>query len=303
MDEVDGRIVARLYQDPLASIADLCETAGLTRNAVKARLDRLQEADILRGFATIPNASLFAKTDIVAVYGVPEGGNPASQHVLAIDDVFEMTINHDGKLAALIRLDDPSDGTPTELDRLMGAPPERTFVREAPPLDPPGPVLSPRQWRVIEAMLEDPRASTGTLAEAAGLSRKVVRRLRPALVQGRHVTIQPILLLNRAVGGTLFEIYAQGPAAAEPATLQQVLGPSWPLDRLEEPVGVLVMAQATSLGEAVAARNRVAQLPGIEHAELILAQDHAWDPDMIRAACQAKRADAEDHRRRAGKGR
>lgn len=290
MDALDGRIVAALMQEPLAPVTKLCEASGLTRNAVKARLARLKEDRVLLGVTGMPNPALFGRTGLVCVHPVTK--NPRLDTVAAVDDVTTITVNHDGKLAVICYLEDLAR-PPGALGDVMGVPPERTFVQHAPPLRPPGAALSRSQWRVVEALVRDARIGPTELARRTGLSRKVAQRHLRFLLDGGHVIPQTWLMSGRTSGAAFYEVYAQGPAAAEPEGVRRALGPrAWVVDRLSEPVGALLLGLADDLGGAIAAHNRVLSMPGIEHAELIFAYEFAWAPERIERWCREAAATA-----------
>lgn len=296
MDEVDGRIVAELMQRPLASVGDLCGAAGLTRNAVKARLARLRECGALAGFSGSPNPALVGRTGLVSVYPAPtpDRPNPPTDKVLAVEDVAFFSINHDGKLAAITYAREASREPPPALNVLMGGAPERTFLMQAPPLDPPGAALSPAQWRVLEAMVPDPRAPASAIAAATGLSAKSARRHREWLVKSGALVVQPLVLEGRDPSGLFYEIYAQGAGMADPTLVQRAIGGrTWILDRLEEPRGVLLLCMGKGLSEAVAALTRAKAAPGVEHAELVLGVEFGWRPERVQGWCREARAAAE----------
>ncbi len=297
VDAIDGRLLAHLVRDPLAGTGELCETAGLTPNATRARLERLRERGILWGTRAVPNPVLFDRTSIVAIYETPPDGNPQASRLLDVEDVTAVSRNYDDRLAAICWLEGPDADTPEQLDRLMGAPPTRRFVERSEPLEPPGTVLSATQWTVMAELVPDPRIPTGQLAAQAQISAKRARRLRDWLVRGNHLKVETILQEDQG-GETMFcEVYAQGPAAAQPADVQRVLPASWVISRVKQPVGVLLLYQVSHIGEAVAARDRVADLDGIDHAEIVLGVEFHWAPEPLKALCRAKAAEAVDRRR------
>src|SRR5262245_11466396 len=53
LDEVDVRLIAALEQDARASLADLARAVGLSPQSVSERLKRLEDREIVRGFAVV----------------------------------------------------------------------------------------------------------------------------------------------------------------------------------------------------------------------------------------------------------
>ena len=57
-DETDLRLIAALRRDGRASLATLAGTLGLSRNTVRARLNRLLETGEIQGFTALTQADL-----------------------------------------------------------------------------------------------------------------------------------------------------------------------------------------------------------------------------------------------------
>lgn len=292
MDALDGRLLGHLVRDPLAGTNDLCDAVGLTPNAVRARLRQLRERGILWGTRGVPNPVLFSKTSVVAVYDIPEGGNPPHKDLLEITGVTAASRNYDGRLAAICWIEGPDAPTPPGLDEAMGAGPARRFVEQPIPLAPPGTELSPAKWRVMAELVPDPRLTTSDLADRAGTSSKQARRLRRWLVDGNHLKVETILQEDQAGEVSFHELYIQGPAASEPAIVQSALKESWVISKVNEPLGVLLLCRAEHLGEALASRDRVAGLDGVEHTEIVLGTKFAYDSDGIREMCLRRAEEA-----------
>jgi DNA-binding Lrp family transcriptional regulator len=53
IDDIDRRLIARLQQNARLPIAALAREVGLSRSAVQERLERLENAEIIRGYTVI----------------------------------------------------------------------------------------------------------------------------------------------------------------------------------------------------------------------------------------------------------
>lgn len=53
LDELDKRIIAELEKDPRASYTDIAKVVGISRVAVKSRIDSLIERGVIAGFKTL----------------------------------------------------------------------------------------------------------------------------------------------------------------------------------------------------------------------------------------------------------
>lgn len=50
IDELDGRLIAALAEQPRASVVDLARRLGVARGTVQARLDKLLQREVITGF-------------------------------------------------------------------------------------------------------------------------------------------------------------------------------------------------------------------------------------------------------------
>ena len=288
MDERDLRLIARLSREPLATQAALAEEAGLSANAVRARIAKLRESGVLMGVYAFPHPELFRKVTRIAVYAAPTRKVRAAD-TLEIERVLSYSVNHDGQIAVTYYADGPAAPPPPALDRLMGAPAPRVYVREAPPMRPPGAVLSRDQWRIVEAMLDDGRVSARDIAEATGLSERVVRRQRERLLDGNQVTLVTGILSNLADGIVLFHLFVAGPGTKDAAAVERAIGTAIVQERTRDPDGLYIFCSADSLGDALVARERAAAIPGVEHVELVLEREAAVATKRIKAMCRERR--------------
>lgn len=288
MDGVDLALLSRLSKEPLAAVAALAREAKLTSNAARARLDRLREQGVLMGVYAFPNPALFGRTTRIAIYAPPKRGL-RPERTLEIDGVVSYSVNHDGQLAVTYYAKGAADPPPAALDKLVGASAPRVYVRESPPLSPPGAVLSRDQWRLVEAMVADPRATARRLSEATGLSEKVAARHRAKLLAGSYVTLVTGILSNLAEGIVLFHLFVAGPGTRDERAIVRPLGGAIVQERTRDPDGLYVFCSAATIGDALVARDVAAKLPGVEHVEIVLERAAAVATDRVIAMCRAMR--------------
>lgn len=67
LDEFDRRIVAALVEDGRMSVTDLAERIGLSKTPTQARLKRLIELRVIRGFRALVDPALFGGDHIAFV--------------------------------------------------------------------------------------------------------------------------------------------------------------------------------------------------------------------------------------------
>jgi Lrp/AsnC family leucine-responsive transcriptional regulator len=116
MDDVDNQLVALLRRDARLTMADLGRQVGLSRTATLARVRRLEEAGVIRGYHA--EVELAASDDHVARVGiVVQTSDPAGyvRRLLALRGVTEAeTIA--GEYDLLVRV---SAATSGELDEIL----------------------------------------------------------------------------------------------------------------------------------------------------------------------------------------
>ena len=121
MDDVDTQLVALLRRDARLTMADLGRRVGLSRTATLARVRRLEDMGVIRGYhaevRTAPSEEHVARVGIVVRTTDPGG---YVRRLLAIREVTEAeTIA--GEFDLLVRLTAPSSERLDELlDRING---------------------------------------------------------------------------------------------------------------------------------------------------------------------------------------
>lgn len=283
VDAADLRIVRALLHDPLASVADVARAVRLGDSATRARVKRLREDGVLDQIAAVPNGRLLGQRYVVALYSKGDW-----REMLRMESVVGCSVNHEGVVAPTCLT---TGAVPDELVARYGEP-ERVFVQHDAPLHPAGVVLSDVQWRVLSAFVAEPTATDRRLADATGLAARTVKRHRAAFVRGNHVRME-IDVRGLRGGGALFHLYVQGPGSHDDVVrdrLAERLGGAWPQQQIAQPRGVLFFCSADDLAAAAAApRFAREELPGVEHAELVVSVEGAYDLQKLASACDAAR--------------
>lgn len=91
-DEIDRAIVELLTQDARRSFADIGERVGLSAPAVKRRVDRLEDAGVIRGYSAVIDHALDGKTmeTFVELYC---GGRTAPGDIRSIVEAFDQVVD------------------------------------------------------------------------------------------------------------------------------------------------------------------------------------------------------------------
>lgn len=259
------RLLAELKRSPFASNAELGRHLGVTREAVRQRLDQFVDEGVLRGFSAIPAASIFGRQacDLVFATSVDLG-------LLARQPDVVYAINSiDGRCAVKGYVRDVSAFT-RHMTEVVGQP--AWSIMRGPEPGAPHP-LSTIDLRVLRALVQMPRASFGELQDATGLAYRTVRASRERLVESGAITVQPIL--RRSRNGDLYHnLHLQGPACSDEKKVLGLLQDHLVLDRWHTPPSLYLFCHEENLDTHILIVDTLRRMPGIEQVEVILTKEY-----------------------------
>lgn len=93
IDELDARLIALLTEEPRIGVLECSRRLGVARGTVQARLDRLQERGVVRGFGPEidPAALGYGVTSFVTLQIRQAGGHdPVTERLAAVPEVLEV---------------------------------------------------------------------------------------------------------------------------------------------------------------------------------------------------------------------
>lgn len=106
MDELDAQLIALLAEQPRIGVLECSRRLRVARGTVQARLDKLQDGGVIRGFGpdVAPAAIGFGVTAFVTLeIRQSRGHDPVAGHLAAIPEVLEAyTITGSGDLLCRI---------------------------------------------------------------------------------------------------------------------------------------------------------------------------------------------------------
>ena len=284
VDALDFSILATLTRSPRITYDALGEAVGLSANAAKARVHRMQAEGVLQGFAALPRPALLGLREGLLLFTGADDLDEREDEVLrGLAEVpgvrfIDAALDHSVWVWLLFRDEQDFERIERAAISLVGKPPAR-IVQGPAPAD--ARTLAPADWRVLRALQPDGRAQAKELAARAGLSFKPLKRRLDALVHAGDVRVVPIVSPADATGMTLYRVVAfLHPDAALPRLDDALV-------TLEAPGVVSVLARRDNLREARALQRAVAAHPGIERALLQVATrraSHGWlDEALARA--------------------
>lgn len=272
LPSLEFRLLAALTRQPLASNAMLAEGLGVSAEAVRKRLVHLREDGVLGGFTAMPAAAVFGRQ--------PQGVGFARpidlRDLLALDDAVWAATSVDDKCGVMAYTNDP-DGFTERAVELAGRPPIQTGALHAASSIPP---LGPLEWRVLRAMLLEPRASLRHLSEATGLSYRTVRDRQDGLLRSGAITVDPLLRPSRS-GALFFHLWVTLADAEAEAQVRPLFGEHVVINRYAAPPSVYMFCQAPDLGAQAAMVRRVEEHPAVATLHVVLNADHATHVERL----------------------
>jgi len=110
LDDIDRRIIASLRQNARRSYQDIGHAVSLSAPAVKRRVDRLLDLEVIRGFTAVVNPKRFGWTTQALVQVQTEGQYHGGHILDAINDIPEVvaayTIAGEGSAILFVRAAD-----------------------------------------------------------------------------------------------------------------------------------------------------------------------------------------------------
>ncbi len=289
MDDADFRLLAHLFRDPFASYQALGNFVALSGPAARDRLERLTESGVLRGFQVLPSAEVLGRTHVMWEYPEPRQ-RPEVSKVLATEDVAWAVEWHDGTWTVHGFVERVLLQPPPELDGIMGMPgrvahpiPETLDAKPR-----PNAVLSPLDWRLIAALVDAPRATAVRLAQASGLSPKLVRARRAALIERGQLQVIPQVAYAASRGVILFDLLVMLSQPADERSIRRLVPTGVLLRANRNPHSGFFFCRAESVQAVRDFERRVGELPGVERVIARFPRSRDYASPRIRAWVDGK---------------
>lgn len=268
VDATDFRILGEVLAHPFLSNEAVGRRVGLSGTAVKARAERLAREIRFRGYRLVPAAPCLGRVARGHFFRLDAPEDAWVARVMAADPVVWLVVHHEGTVSVLT-YERPHDPTPpAALVDLFGGPPLRSVDLQL-TADPRPPALSPLDWRVLRALVPDPRRPVSQVAEEAGLARRTAARRRQALVERGCAYATPLWDEAKSAGALLFHLIVVASPGVERRALLDAAGPgSLPYATLTSPPGFAFVSLAASAAHALEAQARAARVPGVREALL-----------------------------------
>lgn len=292
MDDRDCQLLIDLMRTPFDSLERIGRRLGMQGKAAKARLDRLSKVGILQGFVCGPSPQSLGLRSRLALYlGDPINCHP--RRLLNVSGAVWAAQTYPTATTCLV-YDAPASGVPPEMTEFAGRAPDRVLDITNPGLPLRAP-LSPLDWRVMAAVMDQPRGPLGEAARRAGLTPRTVRDRRDRMYREGDLFAFPALDASQESGTILYGAYVRTETAEDLRGVN--LSNAWRLNTHHDPPATFVYGYVRTYAETRAIEEKLKRLPGALEVHFTVpqgtygAEDHLrdWVNERIRMWERARR--------------
>jgi DNA-binding Lrp family transcriptional regulator len=270
MDRTDLEIFSRLVSvDALRSDEAIGREVGLTGKAVRTRRRRMEAAGVLAEYGIHPAAELLGRHALTWRFvGRDRADLPASRLIEIEDLAYVMRFRPNFHMAVRFTKD-PDPPSDTRLSRILGRP-----LEGPPDGHPAGSSIHPEDlsrvdWKVMEAVVRDPRAPYSVKAGHAGVSPRTFRIHQSKLEATHALECVMILNLEREPGLATYGIWLKVDDSFDEKAVELPRlwdRPHW----TRNPRGVYLLGSAENYFEAREMELRLQSLPGVVGADPLI---------------------------------
>lgn len=275
MDAKDFRLLVALHEEPRASYRSLGRRVSLTAPAVRDRLRRLAAKGILKGFWMTPDPGVLGREDLL-VFFEGEWTSADAERALAAPDVAWVAWKVDGSLTVQL--------WPRDVDRAMKGL-AHAVGRSASGhtlADPtPHAHVTGLDWRIMDALVDEPRMPLERLCERTRLSPKTVRKHLRVLLDDRAMYITPKLGSLGDAGEVVFTLLVYGEVPL--VEVRRAIGDAFLLNSAEAPPMKYLLCRASDMNEVTARLGLIRKSRRVDSAFVTLNREQLIDAEYIRS--------------------
>ncbi|TLZ52755.1 MAG: AsnC family transcriptional regulator [Methanobacteriota archaeon] len=262
MDAKDFRLLVALDEDARQSFHALGRRLGLSAPAVRDRLRRLEARGILQGYWVSIDPAIFGRKDVLLAFG-GEWSRDDAANVLDAPDVAWVAWKIDGGVTLEVWPRTVAGGV-AAVSKVLGRAPSwrgvsRSEWRGA---------LSSLDWRVLDALIDAPRAPVDRLAATTGLSPKTVRKRLAGMTRSEAIFVVPRLGSLADSGEVVCHLLVSGTVSF--ADVRRALGDAVLIHETAEPRRKYVFCRTDSLGDLTAKTHALAKRSDVSAVEVTL---------------------------------
>lgn len=290
MDNVDAALI-RYFVSPdgwawdlRASMSGAAKSLGIPRDAVRSRMQRLDEAGVILGWDVMVHPGLLGTELTRFELALEEGDKDRIVEQMALLEGARMIFDYHGGGITGVFYTAPADQERMArlIGTLAGTPPRVQTMQM------PATSIRPTQgtWRLIKALRNQPRAQLTEIASSMRLSTKTVHRRLAALRQGLGAFLTVRTDFTRIDGGMIVEARVD---ARDPDALRREVD-GWPGVTFRNEAGPTVVFSllVASPMEVTRLRRRLEEMPGTEWVACHIVQRRILVDDWLDAQVDAR---------------
>jgi len=273
VDAKDFRLLVALDEDARQSFHALGRKVSLSAPAVRDRIRRLEERGIVQGYWVSIVPAVFGRRDLLVSFDGDWSRDEALK-ALGAPDVAWIAWKVDGGLTVEVWPHDVERAVAT-LRRFLGRDPSWHGVAEP---DWRG-ELSSLAWRVLDVLIDNPRAPIDKLSSSTGLSPKTVRKHLGKLIRGQAIYVVPRLGFLRDSGEIVYHLVIAGNASFP--DMKRVLGDAELIHETQDTPKKYLFCRADSLGDMTSKNYALERLPGVTSVQVSLNREMMFGTEFV----------------------
>lgn len=288
MDSKDFRLLVALYENARQSYRSLGQRVSLSAPAVRDRLKRLEDRGILQGYWLYAEPAVFDRKDLMVFYKGDWKREDALK-ALSVNDVVFVAWKLDCGLSVQTWPVDPKKPVKDLTVSLGARPSGQTFTKTEPHRK-----VTPVEWRIMDALVDDPTMPLEQLIEKTGLSPKTVKKHLQSLIDSETIFILPRLGALADSGDLVYNLSITGKTGF--GELRRVLGEAFLISSTHEPPMKYLLCRADNLSDVTSKTQAARKLPDVDSVELTLNRELLVARDFLHAQIRDKVREWQDSR-------
>ncbi len=275
MDTKDFRLLVALHEPARSSYRSLGHRVSLSAPAVRDRIFRMEKRRILQGYWVYVDPAVFDREDYIVFFD-GDWARDAVIKTLSAPDVAFAAWKLDGGVT--VQLWPRNHKIPNrKLQEVLNAKPSGyAFSKRH---DIPSPSLA--DWRIIDALIDDPLAPLSKLVQTTGLSPKTVRKHLRSLIEQEIIFIQPRLGSLADPGELVYHLAVRGSIGMK--DLRRVLGDCFEVGSLDQPPAKYILCRADDLPDVTSRTQAARRLSGVESVRVTLNRELMPGNEFVRS--------------------
>ncbi len=275
MDSKDFRLLVALHETARSSYRFLGHRVSLSAPAVRDRILRMEKRSILQGYWVYVDPAIFDREDYMVFFD-GDWTRDSVIKTLSVPDVAFAAWKLDGGVT--IQLWPKNHKTPNrKLEEILDSKPSGDAFSKR--HDIPSPSLA--DWRIIDALIDDPLAPLSKLVQTTGLSPKTVRKHLRSLIEQETIFIQPRLGSLADPGELVYHLAVTGSVGMK--DLRRVLGDCFMVGSLDQPPARYMLCRADDLPDVTSKTQAARRLPGVESVRVTLNREMMPGNQFVRS--------------------